>query len=325
MISTSNFFRNILCFVIALLLSFTELQFFENTGVFSLIFTIILLLTLPTVYLYILPKQDTVLIFLYNIILVFILDLLGRNVNIALFLTSLFCVCLLLCQAIFAENAKRFNAEGVPFLIYVLILVIAMTLVSVGTYAIFEYILKPNMNDKLELSLMYEQEPEQNFENPSNENKGGGSQKNKIDILKLFIAAIAFTACFAVLYIIYRLMQYTLWLFKTKKSANNELVRRIYVYITDSLSLHGIEKGSEETPYEYLAKCCERDLPVSKIEMKFLTEIFVETYYGEKKATDTERKRCIEFFRSISAEFKNSLGMRKYLFEYLFKKKIAVH
>lgn len=324
MMSASNFFRNILCFIIALLLSFTELQFFEDAGVFSAIFAIVLVVTLPTVYLYILPKQDTVLIFLYNIILVFILDLLGRNVSIMLFLVSLFCVCLLLCQAIFTENAKRFNAEKVPYLIYVFILVLAMTLVSVGTYLIYEYILKPNMNDKLELSLMYEQEPEQNFEEPPPANEGGGGQRREIDFLKLFIYAIAFAACFIVLYIIYRMMKYDVWLVKTKKSENNELIRRIYVYILDSLNLYGIEKGLGETPYEYLAQCSKIDLPVSETEMEFLTEVFVETYYGERKAADNERKRCIEFLDSVSASFRNSLGMRRYLFEYLLKKKVAI-
>jgi hypothetical protein len=230
----------------------------------------------------------------------------------------------LLCQAIFTENAKRFNAEKVPYLIYVFILVLAMTLVSVGTYLIYEYILKPNMNDKLELSLMYEQEPEQNFEEPPPSTEGGGGQRRDIDFLKLFIYAIAFAACFIVLYIVYRIMKYAVWLLKTKKSANNELIRRIYVYILDSLNLYGIKKGLGETPYEYFALCSKIDLPVSETEMEFLTEVFVETYYGERKAADNERKRCIEFLDSVSASFRNSLGMRRYLFEYLLKKKVAI-
>ncbi len=325
MTSTSKLFRNILCLVIALLLSFTELQFFEDVGIFSAIFAIILLLTLPTVYLYILPKQDTVLIFLYNIILVFILDLLGRKVNIILFLISLFCICLLLCQAIFSENAKRFKAEKAPFLSYVIILIIAMTLVSVGTYAIYEYILKPNMNDKLELSIMYEQEPEQNYEKPPDPNEGGGGQSNKIDFLRLLMAAIMLAVCLIILYLLYRMIKYGVWFYKTKKSENNESIRRIYVYIIDSLSLYGIEKGRGETPYEYLALCNEKGLPVSIAEMEFLTEIFVETYYGQKKAADKERDRCLEFFGSVAGSLKESLGMRKYLFEYLLKKKLAIY
>ncbi len=322
--SISNLFRNVLCFAIALLLSFTELQFFENVGVFSAIFIIILMLTLPTVYLYILPKQDTVLIFLYNIILVFILDLLGRNVNIALFLVSLFCVCLLLCQSIFTENAKRFKVEKAPFAAYVLILVIALTVVSAGAYIIYEYILKPNMNDKFELSLTYEQSQELNVEKPSaGAGEGGGGQKREIDFLKLIATGFIIAACLILLYVIYRIMKYAVWLIKTKKSTNNEMVRRIYAYILDSLDLYGIGKIPGATPYEYLAICNESELPVSKTEMEFLTGIFVETYYGKKEAGEEECKRCMKFLHSVSGGFRKSLGMRRYLFEYFLKKHIS--
>lgn len=324
MISGSNLLRNILCFAIALLLSFTELQFFEDVGVFSAIFAIILLLTLPTVYLYILPKQDTVLIFLYNIILVFILDLLGRNVNIALFLVSLFCVCLLLCQSIFTENAKRFKAEKAPFTAYVLILVAALAVVSAGAYVIYEYIMKPNMNDKFELSLIYEQSQEQNVEKPNaGAGEGGGGQKREIDFLRIIVTGFIIAVCLMLLYVIYRIMKYAVWLMKTKKSPNNELVRRIYAYILDSLGLYGIGKISGATPYEYLAVCSESDLPVSKTEMEFLTGIFVETYYGKKEAEEAECKRCMKFLHTVSGGFKKSLGMRRYLFEYLLKKRIT--
>ncbi len=321
MIRGSSLLRNILCFAIAMLLSLTELQFFENVSIFSAIFAIILLLTLPTVYLYILPKQDTVLIFLYNIILVFILDLLGRNVNIALFLVSLFCVCLLLCQSIFTENAKRFNSEKAPFTAYVLILIVALTIVSVSSYLIYEYILKPNMNDKFELSFDYEQSQEQNIEKPNEgAGEGGGGQKREIDFLKLIVATAIIAACIILLYVLYRIMKYAVWLVRTKKSANNEMIRRIYTYIIDSLNLYGIVKTPGATPYEYLALCNEEDFPVSKTEMKFLTHIFVETYYGKKTAYKDECKRCMKFLHSISSSFRKSLGMRRYLFEYLLKK-----
>jgi hypothetical protein len=101
------------------------------------------------------------------------------------------------------------------------------------------------------------------------------------------------------------------------------MIRRIYAYILNSLVLYGISKDSGTTPYEYLIICNENDLPVSKTEMEFLTDIFVETYYGKKEAGENECRRCMKFLRTISGGLKKSLGMRKYLFEYLLKKQIV--
>lgn len=327
----NNLFKNILCLTIAVLLSLTELQFFGNIEIFSLIFLIILSVTVPTIYLYFLPKQDTILIFIYNIVLAFMLELLGKDFNIGLFLISLFCITLLFCQSVFTENARRFMSKEAAYKAYCMILIFFLLLTVVLTFLIYEYILKPNLNNKLELSILFEDvNPEANdqsqsfFDNNSDENigdeGGGGAEEPKISFLNILLLFTALLICFAILYIAYKFIRYRIWLEKTLKSSNNEKVYRIYIYILDSLSLLGMQKKSGETPFEYMALCDYDDFPLSELDFSLLTNAFVSTYYGKKEASAEDCDRFIVFLRSISKKLREKMGTKEYVFKYLIKK-----
>lgn len=327
----NNIFKTALCLAISVLMTFTEMQFFGDIDIFSPIFFILLIVTVPTVYLYFLPKQDTVLIFIFNIILIFILDFLGRDINISLFLVSLFCVVLLFCQSLFTENARRFKTENASYMAYSLILIIFLILIVMLTFLVYEYILKPTINDKNELSFMYEElSPESTDESTSsiqeNSNEGSGNggggdenpQKTLTIILKLILAFFILT----IVYLLYKFTMYKLWISKTLNLPNNEKIRRIYTYILNSLTLAGVGKKSGETPFEYFKDFDYDKFNFSESGFKILTNTFVATYYGTYEASDAECQVCIDLFYSISKCARKALGMKKYMFNYLLKLKL---
>jgi len=330
-ITMNNIFKNILCLLIAVLLSLTELQFFDDGEIFSVVFLFILAVTAPTIYLYFLPKQDTMIIFIYNIVLIFILDVLGKNVNIKLFLISLFCVCLLFFQSVFTENAKRFKSKQAAYREYCFLLMLFLSVTVLLSFLIYNYILLPNMHDKSELTLLYENstvektiETNQNyFNNSPDKNKGGegggGSdeQKPPIDILRLIAMIAIFTVCFIIIYVVYRIVRYKLWLRKTLRSPGNEQVRRMYRYILNSLAVCGFRRKLSETPFEYLALSDMDSFPFLKTEFIFLTNTFMAAFYGSQEVSKAECERCLKLFRTVPKSLINSMGMRGYLFRYL--------
>jgi len=327
----NNIFKNLLCLMIAVLLSLTELQFFQGAEIFSVIFLLILAVTVPTVYLYFLPKQDTVLIFIFNIILVYILDVLGKTVNVKLLLASLFCVCLLLFQSVFTENAKRFKSKQVPYRAYCLILILFLSAAVMASYSIYEYILKPSMDDKvLYIGGTAEEQVESEHNNANvnqekNKDGGGGGPeeaKPKINVLRLIAWIIACAIVSAILYLLYRLIRYEIWLRRTLRAPNNEKIRRLYIYILNSLALCGFPKDPWQTPIEYLALCNGDDFPFLKTEFRFLTATFISAYYSNRQVNEDECHRCVGFFRSASKYIRQSMGARGYLFGYLLKHKL---
>lgn len=330
----NNLFKSVLCLAISVLLTFTEMQFFGDIDIFSPIFLVLLSVTVPTIYLYFLPKQDTILIFLFNIVLVFILDFLGKDVNIVLFIVSLFCVILLFCQSVFTENARRFKTEKTAYKTYLFILILFLSLTAILTFLVYEYILKPNINDKNELSITYEKlNPEVNdesmsfFQENSDEsvgNEGGGGDAEETENVLVFILMLilALLVCLGILYLIYRFARYRLWVRKTLKSPNNEKIRRIYTYILNSLALLEIHKKPGETPFEYLESFDYDKFPFSESGFRSLTNVFVSTYYGRHEASDQECERCIDLFHSMSGCVIKTVGRKKYLFNYLLKIKL---
>lgn len=328
----NNIYKNILCLTIAVLLSFTEMQFFGEIDIFSPIFLVILGVTVPTIYLYFLPKQDTILIFIYNIVLVFILDLIDMEVNVKLFLISIFFITFLFCQSLFTENARRFKNKKAAHKIYCIILLIFLFIVSFLTFLIYEYILEPNIDDKLELSLMYEEiSPEANnqiqslFDNSSDENTGGGSGGGdlRINLLYVFLLILSILSALVVLYILYRFIRYKIWVVRTKKSSENEKIRRVYTYSLNSLALAGFQKKIHETPLEYMKSIDYDNFPFSKCDFIFLTNAFVSSYYGNNLKHQEESVKLMEFFSSISKCIRKKMGIKKYIFNYLMKIKLC--
>jgi len=326
----NDIFKTVLCLIISVLMTFTEMQFFGNIEIFSPLFLILLSFTVPTIYLYFLPKQDSVLIFIFNIVLVFILDFFGKDVNIGLFLISLFCVVLLFCQSLFTENVRRFKSEKAAYEAYSFVLILFLLVVVVLTFLVYEYILKPNINDKNELSITYEElSPEsmdkstfffqENSDESMGNEGGGGGAEDPENILAFILKLISALLILAVFYLIYRVVRYKLWVRKTLRSSNNEMIRRIYLYILNSLTLVGLRKKYGQTPFEYLEGFDYDKFNFSESGFRILTNTFVSTYYGKHEASDSECRVCIDLFRSVSKCAREALGTKKYMFNYLTK------
>lgn len=170
----NNIFKNLLCLLIAILVSFMEAQFFSGTSIYSIALIVILILTIPTIYLYFLPKHETMIIFLYNIVLVYLLDFLGKDVDIKLFLVTLFFIVLLFTHSLYTANAEKTKLKNPAYLGYGITLAVILLIVSLVTFNIYEYVLKPNVNEQNQLALVYESKDISN-------NDISNIQKEKVD------------------------------------------------------------------------------------------------------------------------------------------------
>ncbi len=336
--TVNNFLKNILCMMISILISLMELQFFENVEIFSFIFLIILAVTIPTVYLYFLPKNETIILFLYNIVLVYILDVFGKNIDINLFLATLFCIVLLFSQSLYTANAKKMNANNPSFVAYCLILIISLVIVAFISFFIYENVLKPNVDENNELTLLYETMDNENnkigqdkTDQETNKNNGGGSDgggssaeeppREPVNIKLILKFLIIIIICFIIIYILIRIIKYKLWLRKTLRSSAEKQIHEFYRYLLNSLSILEFKRNLNETPYEYLKVIESEDFPFSKVQFTLLTNVFVSTNYGKALISKDDYEKCLAFFYNISRTLRKKLGVRNYLFRYLIKVK----
>nr|WP_312666969.1 hypothetical protein [Tissierella praeacuta] len=329
----NNIFKNILCLLIAILVSFMEVQFFSETSVYSIALIVVLGLTIHTIYLYFLPKHETMIIFLYNIILVYLLDFLGKKVDIKLFLVTLFFIVLLFAHSLYTANAQKTKLKNPSYLGYIITLVIILLIVSLFTLYIYEYILKPNVNEHNQLALVYENRNNSNEEmnniqekevdnNSGGNGGGGGSIDEPIDIKAIIKWIIIILFILIAAYILYRIIKYRLWLMKTLKLSREEQVIIFYKYFLRALSVLGFEKSRGETPYEYMHICESQDFPFDKYRFGKLTDGFINCKYGGKSIVNGEYEEILEYFYSISKSIRENIGIKDYLTKYLIKVKV---
>lgn len=338
MLKANNIFKSSLCLLIAILISFMEVQFFSGTSLYSIALVLVLLVTIPIIYLYFLPKHETMIIFLYNIILVYLLDFLGKKVNIKLFLITLFFIILLFSHSLYTANAKKTGLKKPAYLGYILILVVILLIVSLSTLYIYEYILKPNVNDQNQLALVYQNKDDSNsninnmqeedVDNNAGGSAGGGGGSDidePIDFKSLIKWFLIGLLILIITFVLYRIIKYRLWLMKTLKLPKKDQVTIFYKYFLASLSIIGLEKFKEETPYEYMSYISKNDkFPFQEVEFINLTDKFVKCKYGGKDISDNEYDEILQYFYSISKSIRKSLGIKNYFTKYLIKQKIIL-
>lgn len=326
----NNILKNILCLTIAFLVSFMEMQFFDGDG--NLIINImILLLTVPTIYLYFLPKHETMIIFIYCIVLVYILDYLGKDVNIKLLLLTLFSIVLLFAQSVYTANVKATKNKKPAYLKYLGILILVLLLVTTFSFLIYEYILRPNINDQNKLALVYEpldqqeEESNQSLENEVNNSSGsggsggGGGILDNIDWFKLLKYLLLFILIAILVYLMYKYIKYRIWLNNTLNLPINQQVIEFYKYFLKSLSILGLSKKPSSTALEYLKVLSSKNFPFSKDRFKKLTDSFILAKYSSQVIEQKDYEIILDSFYSISKDIREEIGMKDYLFKYLIK------
>lgn len=331
----NNIFKNLLCLLIAVLVSFMEAQFFSGTSIYSIALIMVLILTVPTIYLYFLPKHETMIIFLYNIILVYLLDFLGKDVDIKLFLVTLFFVVLLFTHSIYTANAEKTKLKKPAYLAYGITLSVILLIVSIVTFNIYEHILKPNVNEQNQLALVYQNRDTSNndisniqkeeVDNNSGGNGGGGggsSIDEPIDFKYVLKWILMILLILIIYYVLHRIIKYRLWLRKTLKLPKEQQIIVFYKYFLSSLSILGLKKSRGETPYEYMDICEKEEFPFNRYGFEKLTDNFIKCKYGGKKILDNDYNDILEYFYSISKSIRENIGIKNYLTKYLVKIKI---
>lgn len=333
MSKANNIFKNLICLLIATLVSLMEVQFFSGTSIYSMAFMIVLAVTVPTIYLYFLPKHETMIIFLYSIILVYLLDFLGKDVNVRLLLVTLFFIVLLFTYSLYTANVKKTKFKKPVYLGYLITLVVILLIVSSVTLYIYEYILKPNVNEQNQLALIYENTTPSNDdmnniqkEEADNNSSGNGGGSSSIDepinfryLIKLILIILI---NLIIIYSLYKFLKYKIWLRNTLKLSKGEQVIIFYGYFLNVLSILGLKKPSGETPYEYMDICKEEEFPFNKDKFKKLTNDFIKCKYGGKEIADDNYDEILKYFYSISKSVRETIGIKNYLIKYLIKMKI---
>lgn len=324
----NNAFKSLLCLTISVLISLIELQFFQGSDIYSLEFLIILVLTVPTIYLYFLPKHETMIIFLYTIVLVYILDFIGRDVNIKLLLITLFCIILLFAQSLYTSNAKNAKVKKPAFLPYTLMLIVILSIVSLLSFYIYEYVLMPNINETNQLSIIKIKTPDSNsqlkeeVQDSFGGSGGADSGNNDVFDFKLMLLILSILLLLSILlFVLTKFIKYKLWINRTLKSCKKEQIRQFYMYFLSSFSILGFKRNKSETPFEYLERIEKEDFYFSKDEFRLLTNVFVSSNYGNEIIYEKDYSQILNFFYSISKTLRNKLGLNKYLFRYVLKLK----
>lgn len=323
----NNIFKNMLCLLIAFLVSFMELSFFDN-NLDPIFIIIIFILTVPTIYLYFLPKHETMILFLYCIVLAYLLDFLGKDLNIYLFLITLFSIVILFTHSLYTANADRTKLKNPKYLNYFIILFIILLTVSFFSFLIYKYILKPNVNEQNKLALVYEE----NESREENDNKvqeemdngagggagGSGSNKN-IDWLNILKIILIVLLIMIIMYYLYKYLTYKLWLYKVLRLKNNNKVIAIYKYFLRALSMLGLQRKKGETPNEYLAIIKDIEFPFNEEKFKKLTDFFMKAKYSNINIDDDESIFVEEYFYEISKSIREKIGIKDYIIKYLLK------
>ncbi len=306
-----------------------EAEFFSDTSIYYPALAVLLVITVPIIYLYFLPKHETMILFLYTIILVYILDLVGKDVNISLFLVTLFSILILFTHSLYTANAIRTGHKKPNFIFYLILLTIIFGVNGLLSLGVYEYVLKPNVNEKNQLYIAFEDKSQSNevlSDSEQDNNSGGGGSggavEEPIDWLNILKYLLLLILLFILLYLVYRFIKYRLWVRKLNKMSYEDQIITIYSYIIMSLGIVGIEKKPSQTAYEfveYLKTIDVEHFPYDLNEFFDVTESFIKVSYSGKTIDEKAYGEVKRFFKDIASSMKSFLGYRKYFTSYIFK------
>lgn len=302
-----------------------QIQLFEDTSIYNIASVLVFLLTIPTIYLYFIPKHETMILVLYSFVLVFILDFLGKDVNIVLLLATLFSIFLLFTHSLYTANAKRTKMENPDYLTYLILLLVILFLVSLMSFFIYEKILKPNVNEKQQLEIMFldkeSNESENELEEEDIDSSGGasgGGSSEPINFIQFFKIILLLFLTILIIWLLYKIIRYINWKYKLSKSSKENQVELIYMYVLNSLCILKMGKQAGETPIEYF-KFNSKNLPINNEGFKLLTNEYIRIKYGNKRLNDKHYNIIMMFFSNIYKDLVKNIGVKRYII-YLIKK-----
>lgn len=341
-------FRGLLCLAAGVLLSLMELCFFEHVGVNSLPFLLISILTVSAVFWYFRSEGSVAVPLIYTVALTFLLEALGRQVDVRLLLACLLVLTVLHMQSRLAAAASRpHTGDPAPGLTLLTVLLCG-SVVMVSTFRIYRDVLRPNLPEEKRFSLLERRtvpgapktarETAQGSAKQSPQSLPTGKKraalaksekgtKKKAPALKTpvrpfptrraLLTAAAAAACVWLAVNGLRELRYRLWLRKVLASPPERQVAAIYRYLLRAMAVCGYPRRPSETPLEYLGEARGDDIPVSRRQLRSVTEAFLLSQYGGRTILPALREECMAIFRALPGQVKRGRGRKFYYLRYL--------
>lgn len=340
-------FRNLLCLSAGVLLSLLELHFFRGAGYLSAAFFLILALTIPTVFLYFRSEHSVAAPLIYTAALTFLLEVLGRSVDVRVLLACLLILAVLYIQSRLSANESRPHT-GTPSPGLTLLTVLLCGILAMGsTFWIYRDILLPNLPEGERFSLMdrraasdraeMERKTAQSSikESPKpapaqNQHAAlaeSAKKTKKAPALKppsprfpvgqVLLTAAAAAVCGLLAAAALRELRYRLWLRKLFDSPPERQVAAIYRFVLRAMAACGYPRQVSETPLEYLGEAWGENAPISSEQLRTVTDAFLLTQYGGRTVSPELWEECLSIFRDLPEQVKRGRGRRFYYLRYL--------
>ncbi len=338
-------FRIVISLIVAghiVIMELALLTSLQIDGVF--LRTAVLLATVLAVLLLSLTRFFIIPLFLYNISLYFIRDLLNEEINPALLLSSMAFIAVLLISQVYRGTEKNQATPKHAKPSYILTLAVLFLVVISGVSLLFNGLLVPNIPESAKFYLIKPGEVAEKaspVENPDIKNEEFLSMESSdtldytievndaagstvIPIFKYINFFCLLTAVFllALIFLLsVALVQFVRYKRQERfilQAAPADQAILIYRYALSMLARYGWNKEEGMTPYEFAARA-ESDFPFPTYEFQALTQTFVEAKYGQYPVTDTARNACLEFYRSIPLALKVVRGTLRYYIEAILK------
>ena len=108
------------------------------------------------------------------------------------------------------------------------------------------------------------------------------------------------------------------WYKKTLQKPRKQQIIDFYRYYLKKLSVIGIKKTNEETPFEFAERMQQhlRSFAAGTIDIHMMTSIFTKVYYGNLDIKDEEYQAYLLFYKDFHKNCKNYIGNFKYMLKY---------
>jgi hypothetical protein len=334
--------RALLCLLAGGLLSLIELGFFQDAGIISPTFFVVVALTVPTVFLYLRSRESVLVLLSYALILVFLLEGMGRRIAPWHLLACLSVLALLYIQTQLMESASRTergpSAAGLAFPAALLCCV----LVALSTFQVYRLVLAPNLPEGAKFALLTRPAPvrpsaapERSADAPAvpTPDSGGAlieGEKGEVSPpLKppakpirpgaLLLAAASAAACILAGAVALKYLRYRRWLRRTLAAPRRRQIAEFYRHCLRCLDRCGWARQPHETPLEYLEHAQSEGFLFPQAQFGAVTEAFLSSFYGGEEVPPDLYETCLALFRSVPRLVREKKGRRFYYLHYLRK------
>lgn len=335
--------RALLCLLAGGLLSLIELGFFQDAGIISPAFFIVAALTVPTVFSYLRSRESVLVLLSYALILVFLLEGMGRSIAPWHLLACLSVLALLYIQTQLMESARRTergpSATGLAFPAALLCCV----LVALSTFQVYRLVLAPNLPEGAKFALLTRPAPARPSaapersvdapETPAPDSGGALIEGERGEVrstpLKspakpirpgaLLLAAAFAAACILAGAAALKYLRYRRWLRRTLAAPRQRQIAEFYRYCLCCLDRCGWARQPHETPLEYLEHAQSEGFPFPQAQFGAVTEAFLSSFYGGEEVPPDLYEACLALFQSVPRLVREKKGRRFYYLHYLRK------